>query len=288
MKEEGVDLSVIGLMALVGLPYTVKFLWAPFLDRYRLPFLGRRRGWLLVTQVALALALAALGMTRPASHPWMVAAAAFWVTFFSATQDIVVDAYRREDLTDNELGLGSSFYINGYRVGMLLASGGGLIMADFMPFSSGVSGHGMLHASRHPDDAFLAGAAGDRSVPEEPSRRGPGPPDRILQPEERHLDPRLCSLLQDRGHHGPGHDHALLSGYGVYQNGDRHGGQALRLLGDGRRRFCRRRHHAAPGHQPIPVDLRVFPDGVDPGDLWSWRGWDTACRPFQGSSSSKT
>lgn len=135
MKEEGVDLSVIGLMALVGLPYTVKFLWAPFLDRYRLPFLGRRRGWLLVAQVALALALAALGMTRPAAHPWMVAAAAFWVTFFSATQDIVVDAYRREDLTDNELGLGSSFYINGYRVGMLLASGGGLIMADFMPFS---------------------------------------------------------------------------------------------------------------------------------------------------------
>lgn len=135
MKEEGVDLSVIGLMALVGLPYTVKFLWAPFLDRYRLPFLGRRRGWLLVTQAALALALIVLGMTRPATHPWMVALAAFWVTFFSATQDIVVDAYRREDLSDNELGLGSSLYINGYRVGMLLASGGGLIMADFMPFS---------------------------------------------------------------------------------------------------------------------------------------------------------
>ena len=135
MKEEGVDLSVIGLMALVGLPYTVKFLWAPFLDRYRLPFLGRRRGWLLVAQAALALALAALGMTRPAAHPWMVAVAAFWVTFFSATQDIVVDAYRREDLTDNELGLGSSLYVNGYRVGMLLASGGGLILADYMPFS---------------------------------------------------------------------------------------------------------------------------------------------------------
>lgn len=135
MKEEGVDLSVIGLMALVGLPYTVKFLWAPFLDRYSLPFLGRRRGWLLVTQAALAVALAGLGMTRPSVQPWMVAFAAFWVTFFSATQDIIVDAYRREDLSDNELGLGSSFYINGYRVGMLLASGGGLILADHMPFS---------------------------------------------------------------------------------------------------------------------------------------------------------
>ncbi|MDX9818746.1 MULTISPECIES: AmpG family muropeptide MFS transporter [Desulfococcus] len=135
MKEEGVDLSVIGLMALVGLPYTVKFLWAPFLDRYSLPFLGRRRGWLLVAQAALALALVVLGLTRPATHPWLVAFAAFWVTFFSATQDIVVDAYRREDLSDNELGLGSSLYINGYRVGMLLASGGGLIMADYMSFS---------------------------------------------------------------------------------------------------------------------------------------------------------
>ncbi|MFP4347295.1 MAG: AmpG family muropeptide MFS transporter [Thermodesulfobacteriota bacterium] len=134
MKEEGVDLTVIGLMALVGLPYTVKFLWAPVLDRYTLPFLGRRRGWMLVAQVCLALAIAGLGLSDPASYPWLLALAAFLVTFFSATQDIVVDAYRREDLTDEELGLGSSLYINGYRVGMLLASGGGMIMADFMTF----------------------------------------------------------------------------------------------------------------------------------------------------------
>lgn len=135
MKEEGVDLAVIGMMALVGLPYTVKFLWAPLLDRYTLPFLGRRRGWMLVAQVALALVIAGLGHTNPADNPWMLAFAAFLVTFFSASQDIVVDAYRREDLTDRELGLGSSLYINGYRLGMLLASGGGLIMADHMPFS---------------------------------------------------------------------------------------------------------------------------------------------------------
>jgi PAT family beta-lactamase induction signal transducer AmpG len=134
MKEEGVDLTVIGMMALVGLPYTVKFLWAPLLDRYTLPFLGRRRGWMLVAQLALALAIAGLGYTNPAKSPWMVAFAAFLVTFCSASQDIVVDAYRREDLTDQELGLGSSLYINGYRLGMLLASGGGLIMADYIPF----------------------------------------------------------------------------------------------------------------------------------------------------------
>ena len=135
MKEEGVDLTVIGLMALVGLPYTLKFVWAPFLDRYTPAFLGRRRGWLLFTQIALMISIAGLGMMNPGKSPWMVAFAAFLVTFFSASQDIVVDAYRREDLPDEELGLGSSLYVNGYRVGMLLASGGGLIMADHMPFS---------------------------------------------------------------------------------------------------------------------------------------------------------
>jgi len=135
MKEEGADLTVIGMMALVGLPYTLKFLWAPFLDRFTLPFLGRRRGWLLVAQFALIFSIAGLGFTDPGKNPWIVAFAAFLVTFFSASQDIVVDAYRREDLPDQELGLGSSLYVNGYRVGMLLASGGGLIMADYIPFS---------------------------------------------------------------------------------------------------------------------------------------------------------
>ncbi|MEW6109725.1 MAG: AmpG family muropeptide MFS transporter [Nitrospirota bacterium] len=135
MKEEGVDLTVIGIMALAGLPYTVKFLWAPFLDRFTLPFLGRRRGWLLTAQFFLMLSIAGLGFSDPANHLWLLASAAFLVAFFSASQDIVVDAYRREDLSDEELGLGSSLYINGYRVGMLLASGGGLIMADYMPFS---------------------------------------------------------------------------------------------------------------------------------------------------------
>jgi PAT family beta-lactamase induction signal transducer AmpG len=135
MKDEGVDLTVIGLMALVGLPYTLKFLWAPFLDRFSLPFLGRRRGWMLVAQIALVVSIVSLGQSDPVQNPWLLAFAAFLVTFFSASQDIVIDAYRREDLADEELGLGSSLYVNGYRVGMLLASGGGLIMADHMDFS---------------------------------------------------------------------------------------------------------------------------------------------------------
>lgn len=135
MKEKGVDLTVIGLMALVGLPYTLKFLWAPFFDRFTLSLLGRRRGWLLVAQIALVFSISSLGFTDPARNPLIMVCAALLVTFFSASQDIVVDAYRREDLADEELGLGSSFYINGYRVGMLLASGGGLILADHLPFT---------------------------------------------------------------------------------------------------------------------------------------------------------
>ena len=135
MREEGIDLRLIGLYALVGLPYTCKFLWAPIFDRFIPPFLGRRRGWLLMAQVALALALIRLGYSDPAKTPWLVALMAALVTFFSASQDIVVDAYRREDLQDEELGAGSSLYISGYRLGMLLAGGGGLILADHMPFS---------------------------------------------------------------------------------------------------------------------------------------------------------
>ncbi len=135
MREEGVDLAVIGLFALVGLPYTLKFLQAPILDRFRIGPMGRRRGWMLIFQVGLILSVISLGRTQPAHAPWIVAMTAFFVTLFSASQDIVIDAYRREDLADEELGLGSSLYIGGYRVGMLLAAGGGLILADHMPFS---------------------------------------------------------------------------------------------------------------------------------------------------------
>lgn len=135
MSDEGVELATIGLFALVGLPYTLKFLWAPLLDRFGVRWLGRRRGWMLGSQLMLAASIAGLGMSAPATAPLVVAAAALLLTFFSATQDIVIDAYRREALPERELGLGSSLYVNGYRVGMLLASGGGLILADHVPFA---------------------------------------------------------------------------------------------------------------------------------------------------------
>ncbi|MBF0573848.1 MAG: AmpG family muropeptide MFS transporter [Desulfamplus sp.] len=135
MKQEGIDLGTIGIFSLVGLPYTLKFLWSPIFDRFTVPFFGRRKGWLLISQILLIISIALLGLTNPTKAPLMVALAAFLVTFFSASQDIVVDAYRREDLRDEELGLGSSMYIYGYRAGMLLASGGGLILSDHIPFS---------------------------------------------------------------------------------------------------------------------------------------------------------
>jgi PAT family beta-lactamase induction signal transducer AmpG len=135
MTEKGVDLIWIGMISLVQIPYTWKFLWAPFLDRFIPPLLGRRRGWLLMSQIALMASIVGLGYADPVKNTGLMIGAAVLVAFFSATQDIVIDAYRREDLSDEELGLGSSMYVYGYRLGMLLASGGGLILADHLPFS---------------------------------------------------------------------------------------------------------------------------------------------------------
>lgn len=130
LKRSGIDLTSIGLFALVGLPYTLKFLWAPLFDRFLPPLLGRRRGWLLVMQALLAAALFALSLAQPAPDNLLVVSiAALLVALFSASQDIVVDAYRRESLADVELGLGSAMYVNGYRVGLLAAGAGGLILA---------------------------------------------------------------------------------------------------------------------------------------------------------------
>ncbi|MDG6004601.1 MAG: MFS transporter [Candidatus Brocadia sp.] len=134
MTDEKVDLAVIGLFSLVGLPYTVKFLWAPFMDRYLPPFLGRRRGWMLIFQILLMFAVGAFSLVRPAQSPWIVAILAALVSFFSASQDIVVDAYRRELLREEELGLGSSLAVNGYRIGMLISGAFALFLADHIPW----------------------------------------------------------------------------------------------------------------------------------------------------------
>jgi PAT family beta-lactamase induction signal transducer AmpG len=136
MTDEKVDLAVIGLFSLVGLPYTVKFLWAPVMDRYVPFFLGRRRGWMLISQISLMSAIGAFSLVKPAESPWIVAVLALLVSFFSASQDIVIDAYRRELLKDEELGLGSSLAVNGYRIGMLISGAFALFLADHISWNS--------------------------------------------------------------------------------------------------------------------------------------------------------
>ena len=134
LRSEGVGLAEIGLFALVGLPYTWKFLWAPVMDRYTLPLLGRRRGWLLLTQVMLLVSIASLGFFDPQYSVWTIAYLAAAVAFFSASQDIVLDAYRRELLPDHELGLGNTVHVQAYRLSGLVPGALGLILGDYLPW----------------------------------------------------------------------------------------------------------------------------------------------------------
>jgi PAT family beta-lactamase induction signal transducer AmpG len=136
LRDGGVSLTDIGLFALVGIPYTWKFLWAPLMDRYSLPFLGRRRGWMLICQVALFFSIGALGFLQPGQSTGLIAAIAVIVAFFSASQDIILDAYRRQILPDEELGLGSAVFVQAYRISSLVPGSLALILADILPWSS--------------------------------------------------------------------------------------------------------------------------------------------------------
>jgi PAT family beta-lactamase induction signal transducer AmpG len=135
LRSEHVDLKTIGLFALIQFPYTWKFLWSPFLDRYVIPLLGRRRGWMLLTQVGLLLVIAAMGGFSPQSDLHTIAWIATLLALLSATQDIVLDAYRRELLSDAELGLGNSVHVNAYRIAGLVPGSLSLILADTLPWS---------------------------------------------------------------------------------------------------------------------------------------------------------
>ena len=136
LRSEGVDLKTIGLFALVGIPYNWKILWSPLLDFFELPFLGLRRGWMLVTQIACMLTMFSMALLDPQVSIGWIAYAAATLAFFSASQDIVLDAYRRELLADRELGLGNSMYMNGYRAIVFVPGGLGLILSDHLSWSS--------------------------------------------------------------------------------------------------------------------------------------------------------
>ncbi len=134
LAEEGISKTAIGLFAMVGMPYSLKFVWAPFIDRLHLPLLtrrlGRRRGWAILTQLALMVGIVGLGSNDPANGAWAMAAWALCVTFASASQDVVIDAYRVEILEERQYGAGAAMIVAGYRVGMLASGAGALFLAE--------------------------------------------------------------------------------------------------------------------------------------------------------------
>jgi PAT family beta-lactamase induction signal transducer AmpG len=136
LRSEHVDIKTIGLFALIQFPYTWKFLWSPLLDRYAVPAMGRRRGWMLITQLGLLAVIAAMGVFSPINDLHAIAWMATLLAFLSATQDIVLDAYRRELLSDVELGLGNAVHVNAYRIAGLVPGSLSLILADLLPWNA--------------------------------------------------------------------------------------------------------------------------------------------------------
>jgi len=130
MTLEEVDLTTIGAFSLVALPYSLKFLWAPLLDRYIPPLLGRRRGWVVIAQFALMLAIGAMSLHDPKLGLQMLAVNALLIAFFSATQDVALDAYRTDVLAEKEMGAGAAIFVLGYRIALLLTGGVALVLAD--------------------------------------------------------------------------------------------------------------------------------------------------------------
>jgi PAT family beta-lactamase induction signal transducer AmpG len=170
LAELGVSLTTIGLFALVGLPYSAKFAWAPLIDRAPLPWLtarlGRRRGWALATQALLIVAIVGLGHSDPAAHPFATAAWAVLLTFASASQDVVIDAYRVEILPERQQGAGAAMIVAGYRIGMLAAGAGALFLAEALPWPlvytamAGLVGVGVITVLLMPEPDTAPRAAG--------------------------------------------------------------------------------------------------------------------------------
>jgi len=130
--EAGVDLVTIGALTLLGIPYTLKFLWAPLMDHFSLPFFGKRRGWILSMQFAVILSLLCLANLNPGTNASMMGIIALVVAFFSASQDIAIDAYRTDVLDTTERGLGAAYYVFAYRIAILLSGGLALVSADYI------------------------------------------------------------------------------------------------------------------------------------------------------------
>lgn len=130
MAVTGVDLRTIGIFALLGLPYTLKFFWSPLIDRFAPPWLGRRRGWIIISQCFLIIGVFIMAFNSPQHAPWLIGALALMVAFTSATQDIAIDAYRTDVLHEKERGVGTAVFVTGYRIAMIVSGAIALILAD--------------------------------------------------------------------------------------------------------------------------------------------------------------
>ena len=129
---EDVDIKTIGLFSLVGLPYTLKFLWSPLMDRFVVPIFGRRRGWIVLSQLALIGLILGMSVTSPQNGLWFLALLAFCLTFVSASQDVAIDAYRTEVLRERERGMGAAVSVTGYRIAMLVSGALALILSEYL------------------------------------------------------------------------------------------------------------------------------------------------------------
>ena len=132
LTVEDVDIKTIGLFSLVGLPYTLKFLWSPLMDRFIVPIFGRRRGWIALSQLALIGLILGMSVTSPQNGLWFLALLAFFLTFGSASQDVAIDAYRTEVLRERERGMGAAVSVTGYRVAMLVSGALALILSEYL------------------------------------------------------------------------------------------------------------------------------------------------------------
>jgi PAT family beta-lactamase induction signal transducer AmpG len=164
MATAGMDIRTIGIFSLVGLPYTIKFLWSPLMDRFAFPWLGRRRGWILVTQLVLMLGIAVMGAMSPQHAPLALGLLALAVAFISASQDIVIDAYRTDVLRAPERGAGAAVSVLGYRVAMLVSGALALILSDQIGWQNtywlmaGLMTMGMLAAMLGPEPEGVVSA----------------------------------------------------------------------------------------------------------------------------------
>jgi MFS transporter, PAT family, beta-lactamase induction signal transducer AmpG len=132
LTVEDVDIKTIGLFSLVGLPYTLKFLWSPLMDRFVVPIFGRRRGWIALSQLTLIGLILGMSVTSPQNGLWFLALLAFCLTFVSASQDVAIDAYRTEVLRDRERGIGAAVSVTGYRIAMLVSGALALILSEYL------------------------------------------------------------------------------------------------------------------------------------------------------------